>query len=61
MSEKLVLAGFLVIGKIGEFKKLLGVFDEFNQRTPQLKELELEVFTDAMKDAQRFVVSNKEC
>jgi hypothetical protein len=61
VAEKLVLAGFLGRGKIEEFKKLLGVFDEFNQRTPQLKELEFKVLTDAIKDAQKFVVGNKEC
>lgn len=61
VAERDVLGGFLGRGKIEEFKKLLGVFDEFNQRTPQLKELEFKVLTDAIKDAQKFVVSNKEC
>ncbi|WP_341763549.1 hypothetical protein [Candidatus Tisiphia endosymbiont of Beris chalybata] len=59
-AEKLVLAGFLGRGKIEEFKKLLGVFDEFNKRTPKLKELEFKVLTDALKDAQKFVIGNKE-
>ncbi|WP_342271753.1 hypothetical protein [Candidatus Tisiphia endosymbiont of Parasteatoda lunata] len=61
VAERDVLGGFLGRGKIEEFKKLLGVFDEFNQRTPQLKELEFKVLTDAIKDAQKFVVGNKEC
>lgn len=59
-AEKLVLSGFLGKGKIEEFKKLLGVFDTFNQRTPGLKELEFKVLTDSLKDAKKFVVDNKE-
>ncbi|UCM86454.1 MAG: hypothetical protein LF885_07375 (plasmid) [Rickettsia endosymbiont of Culicoides impunctatus] len=56
-SEKELLAGYLKVGKIDKFQKLLEVFYEFNNTNPRFKKLEFKVFTDAIRSSKQFILN----